>query len=76
MTCNQLPGDLASMGQATFNETTFEGIGFGFGFSVVAEPSETKVLCSAGEYAFVSNVRKSSLRSWEPIAYRRPNGAG
>ena len=38
-TSNHLPGggDLASMGQAVFSETNYEGIGFGLGFSVVLE---------------------------------------
>ena len=40
MTVNHLPtgGDLASMGQRVFSETTYEGIGFGLGFSVVLDP--------------------------------------
>ncbi len=52
MTCNHLPGDLADMGQATFNETSYEGIGFGLGFAVVLDPAETKVLCSKDEYGW------------------------
>ena len=40
MTSNHLPtgGDLASMGQRVFSETTYEGIGFGLGFSVMLDP--------------------------------------
>ena len=52
MTRNHLPGDLAAMGQATFNETTFEGIGFGLGFAVVLDPVKAGVICSAGEYGW------------------------
>ena len=52
MTCNHLPGDLAAMGQFTFNETTYEGIGFGLGFSVMLEPAKAGVVGSSGEYAW------------------------
>lgn len=50
MTCNHLPGDLAAMGQAAFNETSYEGIGFGLGFAVVLDPARAAVLTSKGEY--------------------------
>jgi CubicO group peptidase (beta-lactamase class C family) len=52
MTCNHLPGDLADMGQATFCETTYEGIGFGLGMSVVIDPAKSKILGTPGEYAW------------------------
>jgi len=54
MTVNHLPtgGDLASMGQRVFSETTYEGIGFGLGFSVVLDPVKAAVVGSAGEYAW------------------------
>ena len=52
MTCNHLPGDLAAMGQPTFNETTFEGIGFGLGFSVMLDPPKANIMGSCGEYAW------------------------
>ena len=54
MTVNHLPtgGDLASMGQRVFSETTYEGIGFGLGFSVVIDPVKAAVVGSAGEYAW------------------------
>ncbi len=54
MTVNHLPtgGDLASMGQRVFSETTYEGIGFGLGFSVVLDPVRAAVVGSAGEYAW------------------------
>jgi CubicO group peptidase (beta-lactamase class C family) len=52
MITNHLQGDLAEMGQPTFNETTYEGIGFGLGFSVMLNPAKAKVLGSPGEYAW------------------------
>ena len=54
MTTNHLPGncDLAAMGQRVFSETSFEGIGFGLGFSVVVDPAAASVLDSVGEYAW------------------------
>ena len=52
MTTNHLPGDLAAMGQASFNETTFAGIGFGLGFSVMLDPARAGVMGSAGEYSW------------------------
>jgi CubicO group peptidase (beta-lactamase class C family) len=52
MAMNHLPGDLADMGQATWNETTFEGIGFGLGVSVVVDPAKAQVMASNGEYAW------------------------
>ena len=52
MTLNQLPGDLAEMGEASFNETSFEGIGFGLGFSVLLDPAKANVLGSVGEFAW------------------------
>lgn len=54
MTTNHLPGnrDLAAMGQPTFSETSYDGIGFGLGFSVVLDPAAANVLDSPGEYAW------------------------
>ena len=52
MTRNQLPGDLASMGQGTFNEISYDGIGFGLGFSVVIDPKLVGYACAAGEVAW------------------------
>lgn len=54
MTRNHLPsgGDLASMGQAVFSETSYEGIGFGLGFSVMLDPARANVSGSVGEYAW------------------------
>lgn len=54
MTRNHLPGgvDLESFGRPLFAETTFNGIGFGLGFSIVLDPVANKVLCSPGEFAW------------------------
>ncbi len=51
---NHLPGggDLASMGQAVFSETTYDGIGFGLGFSVVIDPAASQVINSPGGYGW------------------------
>jgi hypothetical protein len=39
MTTNHLPtgGDLVPMGRPVFSETSYEGIGFGLGFSVMLD---------------------------------------
>jgi CubicO group peptidase (beta-lactamase class C family) len=54
MTRNHLPGDvdLELFGRPLFAETTFDGVGFGLGFSVVQDPVHNKVLSSAGEFAW------------------------
>lgn len=54
MTTNQLPGggDLASMGQAVFSETNYEGVGFGLGFSVMLDPAAADAVGTPGEYAW------------------------
>ena len=54
MTTNHLPtgGDLASMGQRVFSETSYEGIGFGLGVSVMLDPVRAAVIGSPGEYAW------------------------
>jgi CubicO group peptidase (beta-lactamase class C family) len=52
MTRNQLPGDLASMGQGMVNEISYDGIGFGLGFSVVIDPQLIGYTCVAGEVAW------------------------
>jgi CubicO group peptidase (beta-lactamase class C family) len=54
MTRNHLPtgGDLTSMGQPVFSETSYDGIGFGLGFSVMLDPSRAQVIGTAGEYAW------------------------
>jgi CubicO group peptidase (beta-lactamase class C family) len=52
MTRNQLRGDLASMGQPTFNETAMDGVGFGLGVSVVVDPGLAAWQSSLGEFAW------------------------
>ena len=54
MATNHLPEDrdLAAMGQPVFSETSYDGIGFGLGFSVVIDPAATGVPQPAGSYAW------------------------
>ncbi len=52
MTSNHLRGDMADMGQARFSESSYYGIGFGLGFSVMLDPAKAQILGSAGEYAW------------------------
>jgi CubicO group peptidase (beta-lactamase class C family) len=51
---NHLPGraDLEQVGRPLFAETTFHGIGFGLGFSVVIDPVPNRVPSSRGEMAW------------------------
>lgn len=52
MTMNHLPndGDLASMRQLCFGETTMDGIGFGLGFPVLLDPTQAQLLGIPGEF--------------------------
>jgi CubicO group peptidase (beta-lactamase class C family) len=54
MTRNHLPGgaDLEAFGRPLFAETTFDGVGFGLGFSVVDDALKTKVLSTVGDYGW------------------------
>lgn len=54
MTRNHLPGgaDLEEFGRPLFAETSFDGVGFGLGFSVQLDPAKYRVLSSPGEYAW------------------------
>jgi CubicO group peptidase (beta-lactamase class C family) len=54
MTANHLPGgaDLPAMSRSLFSEATYNGIGFGLGFSVTMDPAQTLILGSPGEYAW------------------------
>ena len=52
MTSNHLGGDMAAMGTPRFSETTYEGIGFGLGFSVMIDPARAQIVGSPGEYAW------------------------
>ena len=54
MTRNHLPGgaDLEQFARPLFSETSFDGMGFGLGFSVVLDAAENKVMRSEGEYSW------------------------
>jgi CubicO group peptidase (beta-lactamase class C family) len=54
MARNHLPGgaDLEHFSRQSFAETTYTGVGFGLGFSVVEDPVANKVLSSVGEFAW------------------------
>jgi CubicO group peptidase (beta-lactamase class C family) len=54
MTRNHLPGgaDLEQIGRPLFAESSFDGIGFGLGFSVLQDPAKAKSPAGVGEYAW------------------------
>ncbi len=54
MAQNHLPGnaDLEQFGRPLFAESSFDGVGFGLGFSVTMDPVHNKVLDNPGEYAW------------------------
>jgi len=52
MTANHLGGDMASLGQARFSESSYEGVGFGLGVSVMLDPARAQIAGSPGEYAW------------------------
>ena len=52
MTSNHLKGDMADMGTPRFSETTYEGIGFGLGFSVMIDPAKAQIVGTPGEHAW------------------------
>lgn len=52
MTSNHLRGDMADMGQPRFSESSYEGVGFGLGFSVMLDPARAQILGTPGEYAW------------------------
>lgn len=54
MGANHLPGgaDLEQVGRPLFSETTFDGVGFGLGFSVLLDPVANRVPGSPGELAW------------------------
>ncbi len=54
MTKNHLPGgaDLTELAFGTFAETTYEGVGFGLGFSVAVDLAKAQIVGSPGEYAW------------------------
>jgi CubicO group peptidase (beta-lactamase class C family) len=52
MMSNHLRGDMAAMGQPRFSESSYEGVGFGLGFSVMLDPARAQILGTAGECAW------------------------
>jgi CubicO group peptidase (beta-lactamase class C family) len=54
MTSNHLPGgcDLPALSRSLFSEASYNGIGFGLGFSVTMNPAQTLIPGSAGEYSW------------------------
>jgi CubicO group peptidase (beta-lactamase class C family) len=54
MTVNHLPDgrDLPQMSRSLFSEASYNGIGFGLGFSVTMDPAKTLIPGSRGEYAW------------------------
>jgi CubicO group peptidase (beta-lactamase class C family) len=54
LTRNHLPGgaQLEQFGRPLFAETTFDGVGFGLGVSVVVDAAAGKVLSSEGEFGW------------------------
>jgi CubicO group peptidase (beta-lactamase class C family) len=52
MTMNHLDGDMADMGTPRFSESTYTGIGFGLGFSVMIDPAKAQIAGSPGEFAW------------------------
>lgn len=52
MMSNHLDGDMAAMGQPRFSETSYEGIGFGLGGSVVVDAQKSQTLQSNGTFSW------------------------
>ncbi|HIF93257.1 MAG TPA: class A beta-lactamase-related serine hydrolase [Myxococcales bacterium] len=54
MTSNHLPNgqDLTDLATGAFSETTYEGVGFGLGFSVQLDPAKSQIVGSPGEFAW------------------------
>ena len=54
MAQNHLPGglDLERFGRPLFAETTFSGVGFGLGFSVLLDPAANRTLGNRGEFGW------------------------
>jgi CubicO group peptidase (beta-lactamase class C family) len=52
MTMNHLKGDMADMGTPRFSESTYTGIGFGLGFSVMIDPAKAFIAGTPGEFAW------------------------
>ncbi|WP_299280885.1 serine hydrolase domain-containing protein [uncultured Tateyamaria sp.] len=52
MLSNHLPGDIASLGPASFAEQPMDGMGFGIGGAVVLDPARSRVPGSAGDFSW------------------------
>ena len=52
MTGNHLGGDMADLGSPRFSESSYTGIGFGLGFSVMLDPAKAQIVGTPGEYAW------------------------
>jgi CubicO group peptidase (beta-lactamase class C family) len=54
MTSNHLPDgrDLTELATGAFSETTYEGVGFGLGFSVQLDCAKSQIVGTAGEFAW------------------------
>ncbi len=49
---NHLPGDIASMGPASFAEMPMSGMGFGIGGSVLLNPARSQIIGSVGDFSW------------------------
>ena len=67
MASNHLPGsaDLSEFGRPIFSETTYEGFGFGLGFSVLQDPARSKMAGSLGDYGWGGAA--STVFSVDPV---------
>ena len=52
MMSNHLGGDMAAMGSPRFSESSYAGIGFGLGFSVMLDPAAAQIIGTPGECAW------------------------
>lgn len=52
MMTNHLPGDIASMGPASFAEQPMDGVGFSLGGAVVLDPARSRVPGSVGDFSW------------------------
>ena len=54
MTSNHLPNnaDLTAIGRPIFAETSYDGVGFGLGFSVVLDPVKNRTPGSVGDFGW------------------------
>ena len=52
MTSNHLNGDMGDMGAGRFSESSYLGIGFGLGFSVMLDPAKAQIVGTPGEHAW------------------------